>query len=159
MANLVYRRFVRFSPACASYLPRVCAQSPLQLADSHRAQEQIHRVSQSAQAVRRKIQMRRPLLGRYSYISNASGNFPLLLIFIYFFFSGSSLYVLIQIPRYIIVLHQLITHTSKSSANELKCLENAKSKLEELSRVPKLVNELAKLFFKRQFFFRLCETK
>jgi len=35
--------------------------------------------------------------------------------------------------RYIIVLHQLIAQTSQSSVSELKSLENAKSKLEELS--------------------------
>ena len=40
-----------------------------------------------------------------------------------------------QIPRYILVLHQLILHTSSMSINELKNLENSKIKLEELSRV------------------------
>lgn len=44
-------------------------------------------------------------------------------------------YPMHQIPRYIIVLHQLIAHTSPSSVNEHKSLENAKNKLEELSSV------------------------
>lgn len=44
-------------------------------------------------------------------------------------------YPMHQIPRYIIVLHQLIQHTSLMSTSELKSLENAKDKLEELSKV------------------------
>jgi len=43
-------------------------------------------------------------------------------------------YPMHQIPRYILVLHQLISHTSPSSINELKRLETSKIKLEELSR-------------------------
>lgn len=44
-------------------------------------------------------------------------------------------YPMHQIPRYIILLHQLIIYTSQYSTNELKSLENAKAKLEELSKV------------------------
>jgi hypothetical protein len=47
-------------------------------------------------------------------------------------------YPMHQIPRYIIVLHQLIQYTSLMSKNELKSLENAKIKLEELSKVRRL---------------------
>ncbi|CAF0754244.1 unnamed protein product [Brachionus calyciflorus] len=43
-------------------------------------------------------------------------------------------YPMHQIPRYILILHQLISFTSHTSTNELYCLENAKKKLEELSR-------------------------
>ena len=39
-----------------------------------------------------------------------------------------------KIPRYILILHQIISFTSHHSVNELSSLENAKNKLEELSK-------------------------
>ncbi len=42
-------------------------------------------------------------------------------------------YPMHQIPRYIILLHQLIAQTNKNSVSELNSLENAKNKLEQLS--------------------------
>lgn len=47
------------------------------------------------------------------------------------FFSS---FIHIQVPRYIITLHELLAHTPHNHV-ERKSLENAKSKLEELSKV------------------------
>ena len=44
-------------------------------------------------------------------------------------------YPMHQIPRYILILHELITHSSQFNQNECKSLQNAKEKLEELSKI------------------------
>lgn len=83
--------------------------------------------------MRRKIEMRRKILRCLSNISNASSKKKFSRIFSIKYLKFRK--KIIQIPRYILVLHQLIAHTSPCSINELKSLENAKIKLEELSRV------------------------
>lgn len=44
-------------------------------------------------------------------------------------------YPMHQIPRYILILHELISHSSQFNQNEWNSLQNAKMKLEELSKI------------------------
>jgi hypothetical protein len=84
--------------------------------------------------------MRRQIIGCVLDVSNASGKLFAHLISSHLWVVYKRLNLIVKIPRYILILHQLIAHTSHNSANELKSLENAKVKLEELSKVNYLLN-------------------
>ena len=71
--------------------------------------------------------MQRTLFGNVPHLSNASGYSTKINI------QDDSIIVIPQIPRYIITLHELLAHTPPDHV-EKKSLENAREKLEDLSR-------------------------